>query len=88
MSIYRIWDARKLQDMPLKLLSDEEFPRTYGGEAVETYMNSKKGQDSSIALWEHGKSVSAAYWDPRGRSIVSTSYDDKLRREYLISSLT
>jgi hypothetical protein len=28
---------------------------------------------------KHGKSVTSAYWDPRGRSIVSTSYDDTLR---------
>ncbi|KXN86877.1 hypothetical protein AN958_09472, partial [Leucoagaricus sp. SymC.cos] len=27
----------------------------------------------------HDKSCSSAYWDPRGRQIVSTSYDDTLR---------
>jgi len=31
------------------------------------------------AEWAHKKSVSSAYWDPRGRSIVSTSYDDTVR---------
>lgn len=33
------------------------------------------------AEWAHKKSVSSAYWDPRGKSIVSTSYDDTIRRE-------
>jgi len=33
------------------------------------------------AEWTHTKSVSSAYWDPRGRSIVSTSYDDTIRCE-------
>ena len=41
-----------------------------------------EGADGSTALraeWAHKKSVSSAYWDPRGRSIVSTSYDDTIR---------
>jgi hypothetical protein len=41
-----------------------------------------KGADGSTALraeWAHQKSVSSAYWDSRGRSIVSTSYDDTVR---------
>ncbi|KAI8998489.1 WD40 repeat-like protein [Trametes punicea] len=48
-------------------------------EAVQRLLATKKGQSTIRASWLHNKSVSAAYWDPRGRSIVSTSYDDTLR---------
>ena len=48
-----------------------EFGKTKAGKAVQ------RGE------FQHGKSVSSAYWDPRGRSIVSTSYDDTLRRDSL-----
>ena len=67
--------------MPLNLLSDETQPATYENEMVEKHIESSKGKDATVAVWQHGKSVSSAYWDPRGRSIVSTSYDDKLRGE-------
>lgn len=36
-------------------------------------------------MWEHGYSVSSAYWDHSGRRIVSTSYDDKLRGEHFLT---
>ena len=65
--------------MPLNLLSHGSRPATYEFDTVEAHVESPKGKAATVAMWEHGKSVSAAYWDPRGRSIVSTSYDDKLR---------
>lgn len=38
--------------------------------------------------WAHDKSCSSAYWDPRGRQIVSTSYDDTVRcKEHSIPSI-
>ena len=37
--------------------------------------------ERAMAEFEHNKSVSSAYWGPRGREIVSTSYDDTLRSE-------
>ncbi|KAJ7235456.1 WD40-repeat-containing domain protein [Mycena haematopus] len=50
-----------------------------GSEAVTEFVSSKKGKGCLRGEWRHDKSVSSAYWDPRGRSIVSTSYDDSLR---------
>ncbi|TFK86915.1 WD40 repeat-like protein [Polyporus arcularius HHB13444] len=47
--------------------------------AVDKLLETKRGQTTMRARWLHGKSVSSAYWDPRGRSIVSTSYDDTIR---------
>lgn len=48
---------------------------------VVTYMQGNKGKGLLRASYQHGKSCSAAYWDPWGRRILSTSYDDKLRCE-------
>jgi hypothetical protein len=50
-------------------------------EKVGLYMESKKGRGLLRASYQHGKSCSAAYWDPWGRRILTTSYDDKLRSE-------
>jgi len=43
-------------------------------------MESAKGKGTLRGEYEHEKSASSAFWDPRGRQIVSTSYDDTLRR--------
>ncbi|TFK54762.1 WD40 repeat-like protein [Heliocybe sulcata] len=88
----RLWDARKLQRAGGALLTpppsspvssrrgaDAASPEEHGAEEVETFVKSKAGKGCLRAEWVHGKSVSSAYWDPRGRSIVSTSYDDTLR---------
>ncbi|KAL1412140.1 hypothetical protein Q8F55_003143 [Vanrija albida] len=48
-------------------------------ERVQKYMQTPKGKGLQRAAYQHGKSCSAAYWDPWGRRIVTTSYDDKLR---------
>jgi hypothetical protein len=50
-------------------------------EEVETFANGAKGKGLMRASFKHGKSCSAAYWDPWGRRILTTSYDDKLRSE-------
>lgn len=39
----------------------------------------KRGTTTLRAEFKHDKAVTSAYWDPRGRSIVSTCYDDALR---------
>lgn len=52
---------------------------TIGSEKVNNYMSSAKGKGLHRASYQHGKSCSAAYWDPWGRRILTTSYDDKLR---------
>ena len=49
--------------------------------AVSQFLETKQGKSCLRAEWRHDKSVSSAYWDPRGRAIVSTSYDDNLRCE-------
>ncbi|KAG6898377.1 hypothetical protein C0992_009052 [Termitomyces sp. T32_za158] len=74
-----IWDIRKLTDIAVDLrdVTGSEF----GSETVNDWLNTDSGKGCLRAEWRHDKSVSSAYWDPRGRSIVSTSYDDKLRRE-------
>jgi WD40 repeat protein len=48
-------------------------------EKVQNYQSSAKGKGLLRASYQHGKSCSAAYWDPWGRRILTTSYDDKLR---------
>lgn len=49
---------------------------------MEAYMATPKGKGLQRAAFAHGKSCSAAYWDPWGRRVLTTSYDDKLRSEY------
>ncbi|TCD66698.1 hypothetical protein EIP91_001053 [Steccherinum ochraceum] len=68
----RIWDARNFD--VLKSLEDEDDVKN-----IETFLESDDGSACLRSSWEHGKSINSAYWDPRGRGIVSTCYDDKLR---------
>ncbi|KAF9265426.1 WD40 repeat-like protein [Marasmius fiardii PR-910] len=70
----QIWDVRKLQT-----LTSKSTPIEFDYETVHKFVDSSKGAECLRAAWRHDKSVSSAYWDPRGRSIVSTSYDDALR---------
>lgn len=48
-------------------------------EDVKKFLSSKKGPSMLRAEHPHKNSVSSAYWDPSGRRISSTSYDDTLR---------
>ncbi|KAI0736996.1 WD40-repeat-containing domain protein [Fomitopsis betulina] len=73
----RIWDIRKLQNIQRGSKNESEYPNDF--DVINEHLESPKGKGCLRAEWRHGKSVSAAYWDPRGRSIVSTSYDDLLR---------
>ena len=54
-------------------------PNEVDSEAIGKLLASKSGQATKRSEWQHGKSVSSAFWDPSGRSIVSTSYDDTIR---------
>ncbi|KAI0673056.1 WD40-repeat-containing domain protein [Trametes maxima] len=54
-------------------------PNEVDSETIQKLLATKKGQSTTRAAWTHNKSVSSAYWDARGRSIVSTSYDDTIR---------
>lgn len=59
--------------------SSDESLIEFDSAFVTKYRESKEGVGCLRGEWRHDKSVSSAYWDPRGRSIVSTSYDDAIR---------
>lgn len=80
----RLWDSRKLQTITLSSdihsagSSEGPLEHDYDHETTQTFMGSTQGRGLMRAEFQHGKSATSAYWDPRGRSIVSTSYDDSL----------
>lgn len=76
---YRVWDARKLQKISVP--DDKPPPIEISGEDMEAFLSTKTGKACMRGEWRHDKSVSSAYWDPHGRRIVSTSYDDTIRCE-------
>ncbi|KAH9934672.1 WD40-repeat-containing domain protein [Fomitopsis serialis] len=75
----RIWDTRKLQNIGGDSASETENPNDFNQNIIEEYLGSPKGKGCLRADWQHGKSVSSAYWDPSGKSVLSTCYDDLLR---------
>lgn len=44
-------------------------------------------QKACVASYEHGKAVTSAYFDPSGRHLVTTCYDDKIRGELALVPL-
>lgn len=95
----RIWDTRHLRKLtpkaaetippPPKREDGKEYIDTHCQSSipydrVQSYMDGKSGKGLLRASYQHGKSCSAAYWDPFGRRILTTSYDDKLRGKYHI----
>jgi WD repeat-containing protein 76 len=97
----RLWDARKLELMPISARDDSDdspapAARTRGRgtpevkpsgvqhieeESIQNFIESDEG--TLRGDWRHDKSVTSAYWDPAGRRIVSTCYDDKLRSKFM-----
>ncbi|ODN81496.1 hypothetical protein L202_01918 [Cryptococcus amylolentus CBS 6039] len=90
----RIWDTRLLADIPFAATTiDDSKPPTpppsallrtepvgvSDYDAVSTFMGTKPGKGLMRGKWQHGKSCSSAYWDPWGRRLLTTSYDDTLR---------
>ncbi|THU89524.1 WD40 repeat-like protein [Dendrothele bispora CBS 962.96] len=80
----KIWDVRKLGTMPSNISSTPSASSAtptldFDFEVVKEFLDSPKGSGCLRGEWRHEKSASSAYWDPRGRSIVSTSYDDSIR---------
>lgn len=85
----KVWDVRKLNNISLSSLApgnsmedqDSNMRKTldFDFDVVEKFVESAKGKGTFRGEYEHKKSASSAFWDPRGRQIVSTSYDDTLR---------
>ncbi|KAM6500479.1 WD40-repeat-containing domain protein [Amanita muscaria] len=91
----KIWDVRKLQSIVMDVSDAPptppasspsgpnnlatHSPTEFDLETVTKYTKSKRGKGTFRGEWNHDKSVSSAYWDSRGRQIVSTCYDDTLR---------
>ncbi|EJU05588.1 WD40 repeat-like protein [Dacryopinax primogenitus] len=78
----KIWDSRKLPHLlqPDKKPKLPPTPPHYDDLApLYSAEQGKKGYGLLKAQFEHRASASSAYWDPSGRKIVSTSYDDHLR---------
>ena len=88
----RVWDARKLDSIPVRptirpslnyfIYYEQVLDSSldFDFERIDAFCGSRPGKACRRGEFIHGKSVSSAYWDPRGRSVVSTSYDDTLRR--------
>ncbi|KAF9792217.1 WD40 repeat-like protein [Thelephora terrestris] len=75
----RIWDTRNLAGLAGGSKPSSSDIVEYENATVEDFCKSANGSALLRAEWSHKKSVSSAYWDPRGRTIVSTSYDDTIR---------
>ena len=76
----RVWDARKLQKIAVP--DDKPAPIEIEAEDIEAFVKTGAGKTCMRGELRHGKSVSSAYWDPHGRRILSTCYDDTLRCKY------
>ncbi|KAJ3558674.1 hypothetical protein NM688_g783 [Phlebia brevispora] len=79
--VLKVWDVRKLAKIavPHDKHAKHVGPIEITGEDVEAYLGTMQGKSCVRGEWRHDKSVSSAYWDPHGRRIVSTSYDDTIR---------
>ncbi|EIW85143.1 WD40 repeat-like protein [Coniophora puteana RWD-64-598 SS2] len=76
----KVWDIRMLRTLQSgKSLNTSSEPYRFDYDTMQNFIESKRGQGFLRGEFGHGKSVSSAFWDPRGRSIVSTSYDDTIR---------
>ncbi|KAF8610583.1 WD40 repeat-like protein [Ceratobasidium sp. AG-I] len=84
----RMWDSRYLQKIDLSMEDDKSDIQSGqdGDRALEStwedvqhYLGTKNGSKCLWGEWAHRQSVSSAFWDPSGRKVVSTSYDDTLR---------
>ncbi|KAL7415987.1 WD40-repeat-containing domain protein [Mrakia frigida] len=65
-------------------VAEEEIVETWPtanilGEQIKAYAATEKGKGLVQGVWRHGKSCSSAVWDPWGRRLLTTSYDDSLR---------
>lgn len=87
---FRVWDVRKLNNISPSSIAQSDSTKDQDSnmrktldfdlDDVNNFVESAKGKGILRGEYEHKKSASSAYWDPRGRQILSTSYDDTLRR--------
>ena len=82
----RVWDVRKLQKIAVP--DDKPAPIEIEAEDIEAFIKTSVGKTCMRGEWRHGKSVSSAFWDPHGRRVLSTSYDDTLRRKSRVTPFT
>jgi hypothetical protein len=82
-----MWDSRKLHGMAVEAVDASSGVEEIDVGEVENFIESPQGRGCLRGEWRHDKSVSSAYWDPRGRGIVSTSYDDNIRRKFCPSMI-
>ncbi|KAF8322317.1 uncharacterized protein EI90DRAFT_2483998 [Cantharellus anzutake] len=84
----KIWDLRKLMLIETRALveGDDDGSKAKpppvleeDHEAATDFLSSKLGRGCILGQIEHKYSVSSDFWDPRGREIVTTCYDDNLR---------
>lgn len=76
-----------ISQIPVLIVPDEDdMPSRHGpplceadNDVVKEFLDSSAGKSTILGEFAHGHSASSAYWDPSGRRIVSTSYDDYLR---------
>lgn len=94
-ALCRVWDVRKLQKLPVCQLSLLLwYPPSHSREQAQPNgilelnfqdvekLDDEGGITTLRAEHKHDKAVTSAHWDPRGRSIASTCYDDALRSLY------
>ncbi|KAJ9095093.1 hypothetical protein QFC20_006743 [Naganishia adeliensis] len=86
----RIWDTRHLDSIPsepfptLTAPSDHDrslYPDTMSEWNEHVYPAMQKKKHAGLLRTEspHDKSCSAAFWDPSGRRVLTTCYDDRIR---------
>lgn len=92
----RIWDTRHLDSIPsepfptLTAPSDHDrslYPDTMSEWNEHVYPAMQKKKHAGLLRTEspHDKSCSAAFWDPTGRRVLTTCYDDRIRGKYFLS---
>ncbi|KAI0810927.1 WD40-repeat-containing domain protein [Irpex lacteus] len=82
----RVWDVRNLQTLSKTRPDPVEIPFDEIEEVVQAQTSNVKGGKGGKGMkglmrgeWRHGQSASSAYWDPHGRRVVSTSYDNSIK---------
>jgi hypothetical protein len=98
LTLHRIWDTRHLDSIPsepfptLTAASDHDrslYPDTMSEWNEHVYPAMQKKKHAGLLRTEspHEKSCSAAFWDPTGRKVLTTCYDDRIRGTLMSSGV-